>query len=125
MEATPVTLVMTGRGVDQILPHPGAPEIFEPYVRSAADYVELAEQATGKIERPVSFEYIGGDSLTELERIQPDVRIVNLGAARRLHHRRRRSQAFENGLICVNKRPSQMPMIITLTDQEERPCLPS
>ena len=27
--------VMTGRGIDQVLPHPGEPQLFEPYMRSA------------------------------------------------------------------------------------------
>src|SRR5581483_12526713 len=35
--------VMTGRGVDQILPHPNRPELHEPYVHDAREYVELAE----------------------------------------------------------------------------------
>ena len=35
--------VMTGRGIDQILPHPGNPRLFESYVRSAQDYIALAE----------------------------------------------------------------------------------
>ena len=47
--------VMTGRGIDQVLPHPGDPLIYEPYMKSARGYVELAEQATGPIEKPVSF----------------------------------------------------------------------
>jgi poly-gamma-glutamate synthesis protein (capsule biosynthesis protein) len=40
--------VMTGRGIDQILPHPGKPRLFESVMRSAAGYVELAERG----ERP-------------------------------------------------------------------------
>ena len=47
--------VMPGRGVDQILPHPGDPELREPYVRDARAYVDLAEEAHGPIPRPVSF----------------------------------------------------------------------
>jgi len=70
--------VMTGRGIDQILPHPGKPQLHEPFVRSALDYVELAEHATGRIPRPVSFDYIWGDTLAQVDRLQPDVRIVNL-----------------------------------------------
>src|SRR5215510_2119225 len=31
---------MCSRGIDQILPHPSRPELFEPYVRSAHDYVD-------------------------------------------------------------------------------------
>jgi hypothetical protein len=73
--------VMTGRGIDQILPHPGKPQIFEPYMRSAAGYVELAERATGPIRRPVEFTYIWGDALAELERVRPNVRIINLETA--------------------------------------------
>src|SRR5574340_1298702 len=79
----PVTLflcgdVMTGRGVDQILPHPSEPHLFEPYVRSATDYVELAERATRAFKRPVDFAYIWGDALAELKRVRADARIVNL-----------------------------------------------
>lgn len=70
--------VMTGRGVDQLLPHPGKPHLYEPYVRSAIDYVKLAERATGAFKRPVDFAYIWGDALAELERVRPDVRMVNL-----------------------------------------------
>ena len=85
-EASPVTLflcgdVMTGRGIDQILPHPSAPHLFEPYVSSALDYVELAERAYGPIVRPAKFGYVWGDALAELERVQPDARIVNLETA--------------------------------------------
>jgi poly-gamma-glutamate synthesis protein (capsule biosynthesis protein) len=70
--------VMTGRGVDQILAHPGPPEIHEPYVRDAREYVELAEVRNGPIARPVTGSYIWGDALTELRRAAPAVRIVNL-----------------------------------------------
>jgi poly-gamma-glutamate capsule biosynthesis protein CapA/YwtB (metallophosphatase superfamily) len=70
--------VMTGRGIDQVLPHPGDPRIHEPYMRSAIGYVELAERASSPIRKPVSFSYIWGDALEELERVQPDLRIINL-----------------------------------------------
>jgi poly-gamma-glutamate synthesis protein (capsule biosynthesis protein) len=73
--------VMTGRGVDQILPHPSRPDLFEPYVRSAIEYVELAERTSGRIARPVAFDYVWGDALEELERVRPDARIVNLETA--------------------------------------------
>src|SRR5262249_53390258 len=39
--------VMTGRGVDQVLPHPGSPVLHEPYIRDAREYVKLAERANG------------------------------------------------------------------------------
>ncbi len=73
--------VMTGRGIDQILLHPSEPHLYEPYVRSALGYVEIAEQATGRIERPADFAYIWGDALAELERVRPDARIINLETA--------------------------------------------
>ncbi len=73
--------VMTGRGIDQILPHSGDPRLFEPYVRSARQYVEFAEEVSGAIAGPVDFAYVWGDALSELERLQPAARIVNLETA--------------------------------------------
>jgi poly-gamma-glutamate synthesis protein (capsule biosynthesis protein) len=70
--------VMTGRGIDQVLPHPADPAIREPAMTSALDYVALAERANGPIPRPADFSYIWGDALAELGRRRPDVRIVNL-----------------------------------------------
>jgi len=80
---TPITLflcgdVMTGRGIDQILLHPSEPQLYEPYVRNAKRYVELGEKINGVISKPVSFDYIWGDALTELEKAAPDARIINL-----------------------------------------------
>jgi poly-gamma-glutamate capsule biosynthesis protein CapA/YwtB (metallophosphatase superfamily) len=40
--------VMTGRGIDQILPVPGDPRLHERYVKSAIDYVQLAERVSGQ-----------------------------------------------------------------------------
>jgi len=73
--------VMTGRGIDQILPHPSKADLYEPYVRSAQEYVALAERHGGRLVRPVSFDYVWGDALAELEHARPDVRIVNLETA--------------------------------------------
>ena len=73
--------VMTGRGIDQILPHPGKPQIHEPYLRDARDYVALAEQVNGPIARPVPNAYIWGEAADELTRMAPDVRIINLETA--------------------------------------------
>ncbi len=70
--------VMTGRGIDQVLPHAGDPRIHERYVKSALGYVELAERKVGAIPRPVDADYVWGDALAELARVTPDVRIVNL-----------------------------------------------
>jgi len=73
--------VMTGRGIDQVLPYPGDPVIYEPFLRMATGYVKLAEAVNGPIAKPVDFSYIWGDALGELERMAPDVRIINLETA--------------------------------------------
>jgi poly-gamma-glutamate capsule biosynthesis protein CapA/YwtB (metallophosphatase superfamily) len=73
--------VMTGRGIDQALPHPVKPVLYEPYVRDAREYVDLAENAHGPIPRPLKVDYIWGDALDELERAEVDLRIVNLETA--------------------------------------------
>ena len=73
--------VMTGRGIDQILPHPCDPVLYEDYVKSALGYVALAEDASGPIPRRVPFTYVWGDSLGEMEKQKPDVRIINLETA--------------------------------------------
>ncbi len=70
--------VMIGRGVDQILPSPCPPKLYEEYVSSAEEYVRLAEAASGPIPRPVDFSYVWGDALAELRAYAPDARIVNL-----------------------------------------------
>lgn len=70
--------VMTGRGIDQILPHSAPPQLFEPYVRDARQYVLLAERRSGPIPRPVDFAYVWGAALAELQRRQPEVKLINL-----------------------------------------------
>ncbi|WP_413098830.1 CapA family protein [Streptomyces sp. Inha503] len=83
MPDTAVTLflcgdVMLARGVDQILPHPGDPELHEPYIRDSRAYVELAEEANGPIPRPVDFSWPWGDALAVLDEEAPEVRVINL-----------------------------------------------
>lgn len=73
--------VMLGRGIDQILPHPGQPGLHEPYVRSATRYVKLAVRATGRIPSPADAAYPWGDALAVLAERAPQVRIVNLETA--------------------------------------------
>jgi len=73
--------VMTGRGIDQMLPHPCDPQLFESYASSASDYVALAERANGPIPRPMDFAYVWGDALAELDRRRPQVRLINLETA--------------------------------------------
>src|SRR5512138_4020765 len=73
--------VMTGRGIDQVLPHPGNPALHEAYATSALDYVALAERAHGPIPRTGDFAYPWGDALAAWARVRPDVRIANLETA--------------------------------------------
>ena len=85
-DAGPISLflcgdVMTGRGIDQVLPHPSRPDIYEPYIRNALGYVELAERTNGPIPRPVDYAYVWGDALEEFERLTPDVSLINLETA--------------------------------------------
>jgi len=70
--------VMTGRGIDQILPHPGNPVLHETFVKDARRYVRLAEQQNRRIPRPVDYRYIWGDALDVWQAHKPDLRIVNL-----------------------------------------------
>lgn len=73
--------VMTGRGIDQVLPTPSDPRLYESYVKNANRYVELAQSASGPFPRRVKFSYPWGDALDELEGVMPDVRIINLETA--------------------------------------------
>ena len=70
--------VMTGRGIDQILPTPGGSELFESYVDDARAYVRLAERKNGPIPRHADFAYVWGAALGLLARVAPAARIVNL-----------------------------------------------
>jgi poly-gamma-glutamate synthesis protein (capsule biosynthesis protein) len=83
MAAGAVTLalcgdVMLGRGIDQVLAHPGDPTLRESFVRDARRYVALAEDVNGPIARPVGPEHVWGVALEALRTAAPDVRVVNL-----------------------------------------------
>lgn len=69
---------MTGRGIDQALPHPVDPVIYEPYITDARDYINLAQKANGIFNLPLSPLYIWGDALEQFEHEKPDFRIINL-----------------------------------------------
>ncbi|MFI9251028.1 CapA family protein [Streptomyces sp. NPDC053069] len=73
--------VMLGRGVDQILPHPGSPVLREGYMTDARSYVELVEAVSGPIPAPVDPAWPWGEALRLLDRSAPDARIVNLETA--------------------------------------------
>ena len=73
--------VMTGRGIDQILAHPGHPALRESVVTDARTYVRLAERVNGEIPRPVPFAWPWGDALPVLDELAPDLRLINLETA--------------------------------------------
>ena len=73
--------VMTGRGIDQIQHHPSDPALREPAVRTATTYIELAEQRSGPIPRPVDPAYIWGVGLAALRAAALDALIINLETA--------------------------------------------
>lgn len=73
--------VMLGRGIDQILPSPSRPGLFEAYVRSAVSYLRLAEALNGPIPRRVAADYVWGDALPLIADEKHAARIVNLETA--------------------------------------------
>ena len=73
--------VMTGRGIDQVLQHPGDPALHEAHVHDARDYVRLAEAVNGPIPAPVPDEHPWGDALATMARHADAPRIVNLETA--------------------------------------------
>jgi poly-gamma-glutamate capsule biosynthesis protein CapA/YwtB (metallophosphatase superfamily) len=70
--------VMTGRAIDQILPHPGDPTLREAVVSDARTYIRLAEEANGRIPVPVDFGWPWGEALPLLDEYAPDVCLLNL-----------------------------------------------
>ena len=72
---------MTGRGIDQILPHRGDPELRESVVTDARTYVTLAERVNGKVPAPTELEWPWGEALGLLDEFAPDVRLINLETA--------------------------------------------
>jgi len=83
--------VMIGRGVDQILERPSPPDLHEPFVTDAREYVRLAEIVSGPVPRGVGPAYIWGDAIAEWTRVAPAARIVNLETSIT------RSQEFDRG----------------------------
>lgn len=98
--------VMPGRGVDQILPHPGVPELREPGTSDAGVYVHLAEQVNGPIRCPVSFDWPWGDALRVVDDMAPDVRVINLECAVT------RSNEFASGkAVHYRMEPANLPCV--------------
>ncbi len=69
---------MTGRGIDQVLRHPGDPVLREAYLRDAREYVALAERHAGPVGRGLPAEAPWGDTIAELGTFAPAVRLINL-----------------------------------------------
>jgi poly-gamma-glutamate capsule biosynthesis protein CapA/YwtB (metallophosphatase superfamily) len=70
--------VMLGRGVDQVLPHPGEPTLRERAVHDARTYVALAAEVNGSIPAPVDWSWPWGDALELFTHLDCDARIVNV-----------------------------------------------
>jgi poly-gamma-glutamate synthesis protein (capsule biosynthesis protein) len=101
--------VMLGRGVDQILPHPGAPALREPYVRDAREYVRLAERANGTIPRPVDWRWPWGEVLALLDEAAPDVRLINLETTITAA-----GEFAERKPVCYRMHPRNLPALTAL-----------
>jgi poly-gamma-glutamate synthesis protein (capsule biosynthesis protein) len=100
--------VMTGRGIDQVLPHAVDPRLHEPWVKDARRYVDLAEAEHGEIPAPVGYDYVWGEALAELERAAPAARIVNLETAVTTH-----DEPWPGKGIHYRMHPANAPVLTT------------
>ncbi|MEY7973819.1 CapA family protein [Saccharomonospora xinjiangensis] len=99
--------VMPGRGVDQILPHPGDPRLRESFVRDARYYVHAAEERNGPLTLPVPFSWPWGSALRVIEEVAPAARIVNLETSVT------RARAFAPGkAVHYRMRPENVPAVL-------------
>lgn len=101
--------VMLGRGVDQILPHPGDPELRESYVRDARRYVDLAERSCGPIHRPVDWTWPWGEVSALLDDLAPDVRLINLETTITTS-----GEFAERKPVCYRMHPDNLPALTAL-----------
>lgn len=81
--------VMTGRGIDQVLPHPSEPTLHEGYLQDARDYVLLAERSSGPIPLAVA----------------PEARLINLETSVT------RSEAWEDKGINYRMHPDNVAVL--------------
>lgn len=70
--------VMTGRAIDQLLPHPGDPALRESVVSDARTYISLAEQVNGPIPASIDYSWPWGEAVEVVDQFAPDVRLLNL-----------------------------------------------
>lgn len=98
--------VMLGRGIDQVLAHPGDPTLREDWVHDAREYVTLAEVRNGPVPRPAGAAWPWGDALPALDDAPPDVRVLNLETAIT------RSDDFARGkAVCYRMSPDNVPAL--------------
>ncbi|UXA09537.1 CapA family protein [Mycobacterium sp. SMC-2] len=100
---------MLGRGIDQILAHPGDPELREPYMRDARGYVQLAERANGPIARPVDWQWPWGELLPLLDEAAPHVRLINLETTITTG-----DDFAEGKAVCYRMHPDNLPALRAL-----------
>lgn len=101
--------VMLGRGVDQVLPRPGDPQLREPHLRDARGYIRLAEHAHGPIPRPVHWNWPWGEALALLDEAAPDVRLINLETTITADGR-----FAEGKTVCYRMHPDNLPALTAL-----------
>lgn len=70
--------VMLGRGIDQAFSSSVDPTLYEPYVKNARSYIELAERENGAIPDPISYKYIWKEALRIWKEENPDLKLINL-----------------------------------------------
>ena len=100
--------VMLGRGIDQALPYPCAPDLHEEAMRSAAAYLQLAERANGPIPWPLNFAEVWGAAMEEWSRVQPHARILNLETSIT------RSDAYDPKGINYRMRPEVRGLLVRI-----------
>jgi poly-gamma-glutamate synthesis protein (capsule biosynthesis protein) len=99
--------VMTGRGIDQILPHPAPDHLHEPHMDRASGYVRLAEARHGALPRGVGWDYVWGDALAEFAAMRPTLRVINLETAVTL------SEDADSKGINYRMNPANLPVLTT------------
>ncbi|MGH6945979.1 MAG: CapA family protein [Kiloniellales bacterium] len=74
---------MLGRGIDQALPHPGDPSLYETWrgLDDARFFLERAARTNGPLPEVRGFDYIWGETLAVMDALSPDLRLVNLECA--------------------------------------------
>lgn len=74
---------MLGRGIDQLMPHPGDLKLYEAWrqVDDARVFIDLSQKRYGPIPGNRDIGSVWGDILPEIEALDPDLRLINLETA--------------------------------------------